>query len=76
MNEIKDYKNYLKLQFTDYPDMLTSKHVQQITGHSPNTIASWCNQVILSKSNTIVPIFYRKRVLLIICLTVSYNNYS
>lgn len=42
INEVKDYKNYLELQFTDYPDMLISKQIQQVTGHSPSTIISWC----------------------------------
>ena len=37
INEVKDYKNYLELQFTDYPDMLISKQIQQVTGHSPST---------------------------------------
>ena len=30
------------MQFADYPDMLTSKYIQQVTGHSPSTIISWC----------------------------------
>ena len=42
INEVKDYKQYLELQFTDYPDMLTGKQIQQVTGHSPSTIISWC----------------------------------
>jgi len=43
INEVKDYGHYLGQQFADYPDMLTSKQVRQITGHATSVIISWCN---------------------------------
>jgi hypothetical protein len=42
INEVRDYLQYLELQFADYPDMLTTKQIQQITGHSPTVISLWC----------------------------------
>lgn len=42
INEVNDYKYYLEQQFADYPDMLTGTQINQITGHSTNTIFSWC----------------------------------
>ena len=42
INEVKDYQKYLEKQFTDYPDMMTRPQVQQITGHSIDTIRLWC----------------------------------
>ena len=41
-NEVKDYQKYLEQQFSDYPDMMTRYQVQQITGHSIDTIRLWC----------------------------------
>ena len=42
INEVKDFMQYLEQQFADYPDMLTGKQIQQITGHSTEVILSWC----------------------------------
>ena len=41
-NEVKDYQKYLEQQFSDYPDMMTSAQIRQVTGHSISTINSWC----------------------------------
>ncbi len=42
LKEVKDYQKYLEQQFADYPDMMTSVQIQQVTGHSISTIVSWC----------------------------------
>ena len=42
IKEVKDYQKYLEQQFADYPDMMTSLQLQQVTGHSISTINSWC----------------------------------
>ena len=41
-NDVKDYLQYLELQFSDYPDMLTGRQIQQITGYSTELVLSWC----------------------------------
>jgi len=42
INEVKDYQHYLDCQFTDYPDMMSTKQLRQVTGHSISVIVSWC----------------------------------
>lgn len=42
IKEVRDYMQYLVLQFADYPDMITGKQIQQITGYSTSIIISWC----------------------------------
>ncbi|MCX7715212.1 MAG: hypothetical protein N2171_05760 [Clostridia bacterium] len=71
INEVKDYKQYLELQFADYPDMLTGKQIQQVTGHSKDTVISWCksdkvkyircrNAYLLQKKSVISYLFNRE----------------
>ena len=41
------YSNYpdkkiLKTKLEDYPDVLTSKQISELTGYSPHTVACWC----------------------------------
>lgn len=38
----KDYMQYLERQFADYPDMLTGKQIQRVTGYPREIILSWC----------------------------------
>ena len=40
--EVSDYMKYLQQQFREYPDMMTTKQLRQITGHSILFIISWC----------------------------------
>jgi hypothetical protein len=71
INEVRDYLQYLELQFADYPDMLTGKQIQQITGHSISIILSWCksgkvkyirrcNAYLLQKKSVICYLFNRE----------------
>ena len=57
-NEVNDYQKYLSQQFFEYPDMMTSQHLRQITGHSITVIISWC------KDKKVRYIFYRNTYLM------------
>lgn len=69
MDDVKDYIQYLELQFSDYPDMLTGKQIHQITGYPTETILSWCksgkvryikhhNTYLLQKKSVIYYLFF------------------
>lgn len=71
INEVRDYQKYLELQFLDYPDMLTGKQIQQVTGHSTGAIFLWCksdkvkyikhhNTYLLQKKSVIIYLFNRE----------------
>lgn len=71
IKEVKDYQKYLEQQFADYPDMMTSLQIQQVTGHSKSTIVSWCksgkvryirhhNAYLLQKKSVIAYLFNRE----------------
>ena len=71
IKEVKDYHKYLEQQFADYPDMMTSMQIQQVTGHSKSTIVSWCksgkvryirhhNAYLLQKKSVITYLFNRE----------------
>lgn len=71
INEVRDYLQYLERQFADYPDMMNSLQIQQVTGHSTSTIISWCksgkvryirhhNAYIIQKKSVISYLFNRE----------------
>lgn len=71
IKEVKDYQKYLEQQFADYPDMMTSVQIQQVTGHSISTIVSWCksgkvryirhhNTYLIQKKSVITYLFNRE----------------
>jgi len=43
MKEVPDYKKYLLRQFKEYPDMMTTLQLRQLTGYSLKTILTWCS---------------------------------
>jgi len=42
IKEVPDYNKYLQEQFREYPDMMTTSQLRQLTGHSKDAISSWC----------------------------------
>jgi hypothetical protein len=42
VREFPDYQKYLSQQFREYPDMMTTQQLRQLTGHSISVIISWC----------------------------------
>jgi len=42
VSDVPDYQRYLRQQFREYPDMMTTKQLRQLTGHSIIVIISWC----------------------------------
>jgi hypothetical protein len=40
--EVGNYKKYLELQFSEYPDMMSAKQILQVTGHTTAVILQWC----------------------------------
>ncbi|SBW00659.1 conserved hypothetical protein [uncultured Eubacteriales bacterium] len=42
IREVPEYQKYLSQQFKEYPDMMTTQQLRQLTGHSIAVIISWC----------------------------------
>ena len=41
IREVPDYQRYLSQQFKEYPDMMTTQQLRQLTGHSTAVITFW-----------------------------------